>query len=434
MKKVLIVTHRFPPHPAVASLRPAGLKKYLPEFGWDATILTSAVSGGARENSNIIETPQRESSILKWGNRLFKLNNDRALMAQITELKTKLHVRSEKSVLDFLLAAIGEVTAYPDPQKGWRKYAVKAGIELLKQHTFDAIISTSPPATSHIIARELREYSNLPWIADFRDLWTQNYYYPYSPLRRMIEGKLELKTLGSADVLVSVSDPAVEDLRRLHIHKPVYCIQNGFDPAEINRNNRKLTDKFTITYTGNLYPGKQNPAPLFGALHNLIDRGDMDSTDIEVRFYGSGAGWIDIEADRYGLSNIVKQYGVVSRELSLDKQRETQLLLLLKWNDEQQRGVYTAKVFEYLAAGRPILAVGGFHDVVDDLLTTTGAGVCGYTSEDVMNVLLPLYHEYKAKGAVCYGGDREEINKYSHYVMARKFAGIFESLTGVKGQ
>jgi hypothetical protein len=430
MNKVLIVTYHFPPRPTVGGLRPLGLARYLPEFGWQAVILTAALPGRPDPRFEVVETPRRDSAVLHLGRRLFGLNTEQPLMAQTAQLKNKLRIRSERSPLDVLLTAIGEVTAYPDPQKGWRAYAVEAGGNILRQGDIKAIISTAPPATGHIVARTLKDEFKVPWIADFRDLWTQNYYYPYSRLRRMRERKLELRTLAAADALVTVSQPAADDLHNLHRQKPVHSIPNGFDPAEVNAVPAKPTDKFTITYTGNLYPGKQSPEPLFAALHDLIAAGSVVAGDIEVRFYGSQSGWIDKQAERYGLTAVIKQFGVVPREMALNKQRESQLLLLLKWNDPKQAGAYSAKVFEYLAARRPVLAVGGFPDVVDQLLSETRAGVSGQTGEELKPLLLRLYQEYKAIGTVSYSGDEAEINKYSHRAMARKFAVVLGQLIG----
>jgi hypothetical protein len=428
MNKVLIITYHFPPRPTVASLRPLGLTRYLPEFNWEAVILTAALPARPDPQFEVVETQHRDSPVLSWGRRLFKLDPEQTLMAQIAQLKKKLRIRSERSPLDLLLAAIGEVTAYPDPQKGWRAYAVEAGEDILRQQNIKAIISVSPPVTSHIIAKELKAKFKIPWVTDFHDLWTQNYYYPYGPLRKMIERKLELNTISAADVLVTVSQPAAEELGALHRQKSVYSIAYGFDPAELNSTAGNLTDKFTITYTGNLYPGKQSPEPLFAALHDLISQGGINANDIEVRFYGVEAGWIAKQAERYGLTDILKQFGVVPREIALNKQRESQLLLLLKWNDPKQRGAYSAKIFEYLAARRPVLAVGGFSDVVDQLLDETKAGVSAQAKEDVKAWLLRLYQQYKSTGAVSYSGDEAEINKYSRREVARKFASILDSL------
>jgi glycosyltransferase involved in cell wall biosynthesis len=191
-----------------------------------------------------------------------------------------------------------------------------------------------------------------------------------------------------------------------------------------------LAAKFTITYTGTIYTGKQDPSKLFTALRDLISGGTIDPKDVEVRFYGYKEGWLAREIEGYGLSGIVKQHGVVPRRIVFGKQKESQLLLLLNWEDPKGKGVYTLKIFEYLAAQRPILATGGSgDDVIKDLLDETKAGMYGSKVEDIKSILSDLYSEYKLKGKISYNGDRAEINKYSYREMAKKFAEILDSLT-----
>jgi len=427
LKKVLIVSYHFPPRPTVGSLRPLGLAKYLPEFGWDATILTARLPGSPAPEFEVIETPYKDA--LGFGKRLLRLDSEQNLMTQVAQLKKKMHIRSEKSVLDLLLKAWGEVTAYPDPQKGWKLFAIEAGNDFLKRERVDAIISTSSPVTSHIVARALKDEHRIPWVADFRDLWTQNHYYPYSRLRKRIERRLELNTLCEANALVTVSGPAYSKLSALHREKTIYVITNGFDPGEVNSPRASLTSKFTITYTGNLYPGKQSAEPLFVAVRDLITNEILDANDIEVRFYGAEVGWIDKQVEHYGLKKVVRQYGIVPMDAALKKQRESQVLLLIKWNDSKEKGAYSAKIFEYLAAKRPILAVGGYHDVVDEVLDETGAGYSGTEPEELKGIIKELYQEYKATGKVEYIGNDIEINKYDQRQMARKFAEVLDAVS-----
>ncbi|UCG82012.1 MAG: glycosyltransferase, partial [Dehalococcoidia bacterium] len=410
MKRVLIITYYFPPRPAVGSLRPSGLAKYLPEFGWETTILTSRLPGGPSSGFEVIETDYVDA--FGFWKDLLGLDAGQNLLTQMAQLRKKFHIKSERSVLDFLVTRLGEITAYPDPQKRWRPFAIKAGHEFLQHESVDAIISTSSPATSHIIARELKEKHGIPWGADFRDLWTQNHYYPYSPLRRAIERRLEKKTLREADALVTVCEPAADKLRELHTGKPIHIVTNGFDPDEVNYPESDLTSKFTITYTGNLYPGKQSAEPLFAALSDSIARGTIDASDTEVRFFGAEAGWIDKQARQYGLTDVVRQYGIVPREIALEKQRESQLLLFIQWPDPAE-GYYSAKIFEYLAARRPILAIGGYDDVASKLLNETKAGIQAATTQGLRITLEELYNEFKVAGRVGYKGDEDAISRYS---------------------
>ena len=123
---------------------------------------------------------------------------------------------------DYILDLWVELFAYPDAEKNWYKPAVKASEKLLSNENFDAIISTSYPVTSHLIANELKKRHNIPWIADMRDLWTQNPYYKFSIIRKFIERRLEVKTLAKANLLTTISKPLENDLRTIHNGKKIY--------------------------------------------------------------------------------------------------------------------------------------------------------------------------------------------------------------------
>jgi len=420
VKKVLVIVHL-----PRASPRIAGLVKYLPEFNWQPLILTGVTNKYTDLPARIIEAPYQNA--LGSLGHLFKLDEEDGDVRQ--QVKNRLSITPKKHPLDFFLTLGGEIINYPCPDKNWKPFAVKAGSKLLQEENIDTIISSSPPVTSHLIARELKDRYKIPWLAELRDLWSQNHNYSYSPLRKMLDRRLELKTLAKADALITVSQPWAEKLRMLHQGKTVYMITHGFDMAEVNDPPAKLTAKFTITYTGSIYIGKHDPSKLFAALRDLISDRVIDPDNIEVRFYGTRESWLEKEIKQYGLSNIVKQYGVVPRQAALEKQRESQLLLRLKWEDQQERGAYSGKIFEYLAARRPILATGGSDDVVSELLNDTKAGICAPTVEDIKNTLKELYAEYKLKGKAAYKGEESKVNKYTNQEMARKLSEILNGTT-----
>jgi len=409
MGKVLIIANLFYASPRIPSLA-----KYLPEFGWQPIILTTPLGENPdsrfgppndfKENNRVIETYGYSSP---YGKK---------------RLTSKKYSRV-RPFLKLLYKYYREIAHYPDSEKGWRPFAVKAGDELLKNEDVDAMISSSPPVTAHLIANELKNKYKIPWIADLRDLWSQNANYYYGRIRRFFDQRLELKTLKLADALVTVSSPMAEKLRMLHRGKRVYTITNGFDPEKISDEKASLTSKFTITYTGQIYT-KQDPSKLLVALKDLISERSIDPKDVDVRFYGPENELLEKKSKEYGLLPIVKQHGIVPREIAFEKQRESQLLLLLKWEDPRERGIYSGKVFEYLAAMRPILATGGTDDVITELLNATNAGIDAQTVENIKRALRELYTEYKLKGKVGYGGKREEVNKYSYQETARKFVEV----------
>ena len=424
MKRVLIIGFLHPFAPSGGSFRLLPLAKYLPEFGWEPIIITPFLLERSELPFRVIETPYRGT--LTFWKKLLGFDPNKDIKKQVKE---RFDRTAKSSVLDFMLARAGEIINYPDLHKGWKPFAVKAGNELLQHEKIDAIISCHP-LISHIIASELKAKYGISWIADFPDLWSQNHNYRYSPLRKVLDRRLELKTLSKADALETVSEPWAEELRALHKGKPVYAITHGFDTAEVNIPPAKLTRKLTITHTGTIYTGKQEPSKFFVALKGLIYDGTIDPRDIDVRFYGYKYDWLDKEIEQYGLSNIVKQHGVVPRQIVLKKQMESQLLLSLKWEDPKERGWHSGKIFEYLAARRPILAIGGSDDVIKQLLDETRAGICALTVEEIKSMLRELYREYRLRGEIAYNGVESKLSKYSHREMARKFSDILNHLTG----
>ncbi|HWQ95742.1 MAG TPA: hypothetical protein VN368_00065 [Candidatus Methylomirabilis sp.] len=216
--------------------------------------------------------------------------------------------------------------------------AISTCDKLFRDENFNAMISSSSHVTNHLIARELKNKYGLPWIADLRDLWTQNHYYHYGHFRKFIERR-------------------AEQLKELHIGKNISAITNGFSPNE-KANGIPLSDKFCIIYTGFLYKGIQGPEPLFNALKQLILEKVIDSVDIVINFYGYNEGWLKRDIEMYDLQNVVNVHGLILREEAIKKQRESQLLRLLTQNDPNKKGVYAGKVFDYIAAQRPILSIG----------------------------------------------------------------------------
>jgi glycosyltransferase involved in cell wall biosynthesis len=322
---------------------------------------------------------------------------------------------------------VKSIIHYPNKKRGWCPYATKAGIELMQREKIDAIISSSPPETTHLAAKELKSRFNIPWVADFRDLWTQFHNYRYGPVRKWFEKRLEIKTLSEADALVAVSQLWVDKLKTLNPGKKAFAITNGFDPEEVVSSS--LTKKFTITFTGHIYAGNLDPGLLFMAIRELIDEEMIDKEEIDVRFYGPRLRWLDDQIKEYMLNVIVHQEGIVTRKESFSKQRESQILLIMDWEDVNEQGWCPGKIFEYLAARRPILATGGGEGVIKDLINQTGAGTHAADKQSVKEVLLTFYKEFKSNGKVSYKGNEEEINKYNQIEMARKYSEVLKSVT-----
>jgi len=424
MKNILIITYYFPPNSEIGGIRPYGLAKYLTEFGWKPIILTTTLPGKPDSSLEIIQVPSIDV-VAQWKKR-FYLNPDQSLNAQF-------NLSSEKnkfSIADRIAFLPSEIITYPDSHIGWYDSAVSTGDEIIRSENIDAILSSSHPATAHLIAQNLSKRYHIPWIADFRDLWTQNHYVNHTRIRRYFETRLEVNIIKQASAITTVSEPLAQKLSELHRNKPIYSIPNGFDPTLINP-GILLNDRFSIVYTGSLYQGKRDPEQLFEVIYFLQNNGLLGQNDVRIDIYGPHENWLENDIEKYHLQDVVTLYGMVTRERAITEQRKAQILLLLTWNHPAEKGVYTGKLFDYLAARRPILSI-GYTDggVVKELLDKTQAGVHCSNETELREYLLKAYREYKELGAVQYHGIEAEIMKYSHREMARKFAEVLEEVTG----
>jgi hypothetical protein len=427
LKNVFIITYNFPPMTGIGGLRQFGLAKYLPIYGWTPIILTPILPGDPDKNLRVIQTPDYDV-IKNWKRRLGL--NPKKTINETFHINIK---KGRSSIIDYLTYIPGEIISYPDDKKGWYDYAVSSGERILQTEKIDAILSSSTPVTCHLIAKTLADKYHIPWIADFRDLWTQNHYVSHSPIRNYFEKKLEIKTIKHASAITTVSQPLADTLALLHKNKKIFSIENGFDP-ELISTEKNLDKFFKIVYTGVLYKGKRDPAQLFEVIRDLCESGHINRADVKIDFFGYPSFgryecWLEEDITKNHLEDVVTLHSKVPRVAAITEQRKSQMLLLLTWDNSKEDGVYTGKLFEYLAARRPILSLGYTGGgVIKDLLMQTQAGVHVGNIEELKDAVLTAYHEFKESGAVQYRGIDAEVMKYSHKEMARNFAQVLDTV------
>jgi glycosyltransferase involved in cell wall biosynthesis len=324
------------------------------------------------------------------------------------------------------------IVSYPDKTKGWIPFATKAVEDLAKQEfsknaqngRIDAILSTSPPISVHLIAARAKRILHCPWVADFRDPWIDD-GTPTGGLE-LLSRVLEKRTLRAADALITVSDPWAKNLSRRYPGKIVARATNGFDPDEYPAAASELDSSFSITYTGDLYQGKRDPSLLFEVLAEMIAEGTVRKGDVQLNFFGSSDQWLPALANRFGLADVILIHGFVPRAESLRHQRESQILLLLGRNVASDAGCYAGKLFEYLASRRPILALGGLPGVTGQLLEETGTGRQAFGKVDLRDFLTKAYGEFQTSRQVRYNGRPDAIGQYTHSGMAQKIAEVLD--------
>ena len=423
MKKVLIIAYAFPPYHAIGSQRPFGLAKYFPQYGWKPIVLTVDCPGATPQGIKVIKVKHInvfssiKSKLDSCIGKLYEAHTDAAAMV------TSNGQQAENKIYRFIREAI----FFPDPaRRGWYKTALKSAFDYLEKEKVDVIISTSSPETAHLIAKKIKQKYRIPWIADLRDLWTQNHFYNKFDLIKYVERRLELKTLSDADALVTVTPRFVDNLKIIHKNKNILCITNGYDADDFSEMPVELTDKFTITHTGGLYQGKRSPLLLFEVVSQLLNENRLNKNIIEISFYGRAGEWLAEMTRKHNLQNIVNYYGLLSREEALKKQKESHILLLLLDINNKEANVYPAKIFEYFGAKRPIIAIGGQGGIVKELLNKSGTGKFADNPDILKRILLEYYHEFIQFGKVkCVNGN---IENYSYASIAKKYSDLLNGI------
>jgi glycosyltransferase involved in cell wall biosynthesis len=435
--KVLIISYFFPPAQEIGALRVGKLAKYLQEFGWDPIILTvDKVQGAAQTMPLEIEESKIKRTkyfiigniITKWftpsdqitiENR-YQQNSKKKILKKIT---AKL-LRFPKSVLN--LPVINHFMFDP---MGWYFYGVKAGLEIISKNDIEVIYSSFGPSTSVLIASRLQKKTKIPWVAEFRDQWSMNPYEKQTQPFHLLEQWWEKKTVKNCAYFIDVSETIAKVQEKLHSKKSL-VIPNGFDEEDYLE-NVPIIPKFCVTYTGRIYPGKTDPSPLFQALVELDREKKITPKDIEINFFGSNVvETIKPIAEKYNISEYIKIFGQVPFKKSIEKQKESTILLLLAWNDPRNAGVLSGKIFEYIGASKPVLALAMRGNELDYLIKETGCGIIVSNVNEIKSVLTTWLHEYENEGKITsfYDPKMDNINKYTRREQARKVAELLEKI------
>ena len=382
--RILLVSFFFPPYNAIGAVRSGKTAKYLLALGHDVRVISAADQPLA--GTLPVEVPEERVLRTRWLNvnrPVEMLLGGRQRIAAHGYIAPVSGRPLLTSALRSLGAAYRTLLHLPDGEIGWYPFARTAGTRLIRAWRPDVILASGRPFTSLLVAHSLAHRFGIPWVAELRDLWTDNHsrLQPYP--RRALERRVEARVLSSAARLITVSEPLAERLRG-RVGDRVSVVTNGFDPDDYPRlatgGDPDRTGPLRLVYTGMVYAGKQDAGPLFRALHGL-------GVGVEAHFYGRYLDTVKSQAAEHGVGHAVHVHPPVPYAESLRLQRLADVLLLLLWNDRAERGVYTAKLFEYIGARRPILAVGGTRDAATELIEARGAGVVAGDAEAIRGLL-----------------------------------------------
>ena len=315
----------------------------------------------------------------------------------------------------------------PDAKVLWVQPSVEFLSKYLSENQVDVIISTGPPHSMHLIAQKLKTTFSIPWMADFRDPWTDLYYnkdfYQLGFAKRKNK-RLEEKVLKTADVVVTVGNELKKYFDRFNSN--VEVITNGYDDEVDNYEKIELSHKFSLSYIG-LLPKSSLPTNLLIAIQRLIEGKPEFNNDIELNFVGDIHESFSALVSELGLSEYTNFLGYVPHKEAIKYQKSARVLLVIIPNVEGNKGIITGKVFEYMAANRPILALGPADGDLQTILNDSNAGtVIDYDDLDkIKSVLIDLYTKFKnRKLAIVSQG----VEKYHRRNLTKHLATIIKQV------
>jgi len=377
LKKVLIISYYWPPSGGSGVQRWLKFVKYFREFGIEPIVLTVDPEFATFPNYDYslsdeipegieIHTTQASSPFELYK----KVRKKDAPQAGFSgEKKTGL--------IDKAMRFIRGNFFIPDARIGWNKFALEKAKELIQSHNIDSIVTTSPPHSTQLIGLALKKEFNLHWLADLRDPWTEIYYNQElfrTPFAKRKDYKFEQACLKNADKIVVVSEDIKRHFgaNRPEILTKIHVIPNGFDEADFNiiptlsnvspncdsgSNSQKISENNLgskiISYVGNL--GEQYPVEgLLEAFSEIVKKG----SEWKLQFVGNCHNGVKVLVEKLNLSQSVVFVPYVNHSEAIDYMINANVLLIIIPEIENNKGILTGKLFEYLATGNPILNIG----------------------------------------------------------------------------
>jgi len=360
--KVLLVTRHFPPGGGGGVQRPLKFATHLPALGIETHVLAPDVPGSLPADAEL-ELPTQA-----WIHRV------RYVGPRAGRPTERLLAKQGLARVGTQAALLGRRLLVPDENVPWSTFALPVAIRLVRREKIDVVLTTSPPPSLHLLGAAVKRTTGAAWVADLRDPLTSHphrrgYESQLARLKEASVGGVGRLVASQADAIVAASDAIAEEARGLEPKGKVVTIANGCDFDDFAGLAHHPSDRLRITHAGHFH-GKRDPKPFLQAL------AESGLEDLVVRFAGDFREVDRQYAESLGLGERLELLGDVSRRRSLELQRDSEaLLLLVPESGGRGRGVLTGKIYEYLAAERPILAVVPPDGAAAQLVRETGAGV-----------------------------------------------------------
>ena len=392
-KKVLIITYYWPPAGGSGVQRWLKFSKYLRGFDIEPVIYTiDNPSYPILDKSSESEIP-KDLEILKQA--IFEPNSMLSFFGRNNKKESAGFLNPNPTFLGKIVQYIRANYFIPDARKFWIQPSVNFLSNYLENNHIDAIITTGPPHSMHLIGLELKKKLGIKWISDFRDPWTEIDYFQQLPLTKKATKKhqdLEQEVLRKSDMVVVVGETMKEKF--LQHTKRIEVLTNGFDSNE-NSLTQELDQKFSITHVG-LMNSDRNPTILWKVLNEISNTNLNFKNDLRIKLIGKIDDAV-IQDLKVFDHNTIETIPYLDHKDVSKYQASSQVLLLSINEVPSAKGIITGKIFEYLQAKRPILAIGPEDGDAAMILKNTNAGtIVGFKNKTVLKAtILNLYKDYK---------------------------------------
>ena len=422
---LLIQAYKYPPVQAPSALRLYQLTRYVASNFEKISIQTSNNAKYFKKDESLV---LKELDVFQ-----IKTNDLRAQKGSRKQESLTLSPHQKQALLYRLFAKLYHSFPFVyftgDGAYTYMRESYKKAVKLIEEEGITHILSSYRPWADHIVCYRLKKkFPHLIWIADFRDL-------AIDPVRKDVwwpglQRYYQKRLLKKADIVTTVSNGLAQRLEPF-ANKKIVVVRNGLAQLPAGFMTAPLSNKFTITYTGSLYPKLQSAALLFECLRALLNDGLINITQLELQYAGKdGLLWEQWTA-KYSLSHLSTNLGLVSLNKAKKLQANSQMNLLLSWSAKDYGGIMTAKLADYLYAGRPIIALlnGSADPEFNQLIEATGGGKV-YPSdepdspEQLRTFLLDAYRTWQFSGALPWQVDSTKLKPYTWAEQVKKLTEV----------
>ena len=430
MKRVLVITYYWPPSGGAGVQRWLKFTKYLPSNEWQPVVYTPSNPEAPVDDPSLEQDIHPETLVVKRPIREpYMLYKKFVGMGAGERINAGFLSEDEKPPAKEGLAVwIRGNLFIPDARKYWIGPSVRFLKRYLRDHMVDAIISTGPPHSMHLIALKLHKQFKIPWIADFRDPWTNIDYYKNLLLTYWADKKhrrLEKKVLTTADYILAIGPTMNEEFIKAGA-KRVKTLTNGYDDYNLPEDKSKHDRKFSITHVGSI-PKSRNAEILWKALSDLIKTQKGFGDNLQINLIGKVDYSVTDSLNKYNLINFTAQHKYIPHLQALERMSMSQVLLLLINNTQNAKAILTNKFFEYLSVKRPILAIGPTDGDIANILESTKAGkISGFNDLDnIKKNIISYYNLYLLNKLEINSGN---IDKFSRLNITKELVKTFQEV------